>query len=158
VPDGLESRPRRGRSGARGGVSWVTLLFVLALALAGYLTWVFGPPYVLHYEVTQVARDYANRAVKNLDDAELVAEMVGRIRSLDEVKETDENGRVESVPVVDLHVQDVVWERTGDPPSLHVAFEYVRALELPLLQRTLARTYRVDLRTDISVPNWGSPR
>jgi len=155
VPDGQDLRSRSQR-GARGGVSWVTLLFLAALAAGAYLAFVFGPPYILHYEVTQVAREFANRAVKDLNDAELVAEMVGRIRSLDATQETDEAGRVETVPAVDLHVQDVVWERTGDPPALHVSFEYVRALELPLVRRTLERTYRVDFHTDITVPNWGS--
>jgi hypothetical protein len=144
------------REGAYGGVSWVTLFLVLGLSSATYLAWVFGPPYVLHYEVTQVARNFANRAVKERNDDELVREMVGRIRSLDQTEEVDEAGRVQKVPTVDLQVQDVLWERSSNPPTLHVSFEYLRALELPLLKRTLERTYRVDFREDISLPNWGN--
>ncbi|HVP65810.1 MAG TPA: hypothetical protein VMT17_00945 [Anaeromyxobacteraceae bacterium] len=151
---------RRGATAppAYGGVNYVTVLLLAGIAAIGYLGWVFGPPYVLHYEVTQVARDFANRAVKDPNDAELVRDMVRRIRSLDEIRGVDENGKRVTLPTVDLSERDVTWERTSDPPTLHVAFEYTRTLELPLLDRTIERVYHVDLREDIQAPNWGTPR
>ena len=56
------------RVGERGGVSWVSALLLLGLVTAGYLLSVWGPVYVVHYEVKQVVRDYANQAVKNTND------------------------------------------------------------------------------------------
>jgi len=158
VADGPARGARGQWGGARGGVNLVTLFLVAGLATAAYLAWVFGPPYVLHYEVRQVVRDFANRAVKDPNDAELVRDMVRRIRALDETRAVDESGKPVTVPTVDLREQDVTWERSSDPPSLHVAFEYGRTLELPLLDRSIERVYRVDLRTDIQVPSWGAPR
>jgi hypothetical protein len=142
----------------RGAASWVTLLIVLGVAAGAYAAWVFGPPWVLHYEVKQVVRDYGNRAIKDPNDERLVEEMVQKLRSLALVQAVDDAGRPVAVPLVDVRRQDIVWERTKEPPSLHVEFEYPRSLELPWLDRTLERTYRVDLTMDQARANWGQAR
>ncbi len=142
----------------RGFASWVTVLLVLVLAAAAYAAVVLVPPAVLHYEVKQVVRDYANRAVRDKDDRKLVDDMVAKIRVLDEVDEIDDYGRKVRVPVVDVRAEDVTWERTADPPSLHVAFEYPRTLKLPWLDRTLDRVYTVDITNDLTRPDWGPAR
>jgi hypothetical protein len=136
----------------------VTLLIVLGLSAAAYAAYVFGPPAVLHYEVKQVVRDYGNQAVKNPNDAALLEGMLQKFRYLQQVDMVDEAGRKVKVPVVDLRKEDVTWERTIDPPTLHVAFEYPRTLELPWLDRSLERVYRVDLTMDTSRPDWGPSR
>jgi hypothetical protein len=142
----------------RGFASWVTVLLVLGLATAAYAAVVFLPPAVLHYEVKQVVRDYANRAVKDPDDKKLVTGMIEKIRVLDEVEDVDQTGRKIRVPVVDLNLEEVVWERTASPPSLRVSFEYTRTLKLPFLDRTLERFYLVDITNDLTKPNWGPSR
>ncbi len=134
------------------------MLLVLGLAAGGYAAVVFVPPAVLHYEVKQVVRDYGNQAVKNPNDAQLLRDMVQKIRSLSDVPMVDAAGRKIRVPVVDLQVDDVAWERTADPPSLHVAFEYPRSLDLPWLDRSIERIYRVDLTMDLTRPDWGPAR
>jgi hypothetical protein len=142
----------------RGGVSWVTLLLVLGLAAGAYAAVVFVPAMVLHYEVKQVVRDYGNQAIKNLDDAALLDGMVRKIQSLQTVDGVDEAGRRVRLPVVDLAKRDVTWERSVQPPSLHVEFEYPRTLELPWLDRKLERVYRVDLTMDQTRADWGPSR
>lgn len=151
------SRCRRKRLES-GAASWVTVVLVLGLAAAAYAAVVFGPPAVLHYEVKQVVRDYGNQAVKNPNDEQLLQGMVQKIRSLDDVQVIDEAGRKVRVPVVDLHKEDVLWERTAEPPSLHVVFEYPRTLELPWLDRAVERVYRVDLTMDLTRADWGPAR
>ena len=143
-----------GPAGARGAVTWVTLLLLAGLAAGAYAAFVLGPPWVLHYEVKQVVRDFGNRAVKDTDDAGLLRGMVDKLRTLQQLDSVDDAGRPTRVPVVDLEPRDVVWERTADPPTLHVQFEYARELELPGLNRTLPRVYRVDERMDISRARW----
>lgn len=154
----LRASQRDARRLERGTASWVTLLIVLGLAAGAYAAWVFGPPAVLHYEVKQVVRDYGNQAVKNPNDAALLEGMLQKIRSLQQVDMVDDAGRKVKVPVVDLRKEDVTWERTVEPPTLHVAFEYPRTLELPWLDRSLERVYRVDLTMDTSRPDWGPSR
>ena len=151
------SRCRRKRLES-GAASWVTVVLVLGLAAAAYAAVVFLPPAVLHYEVKQVVRDYGNQAVKNPNDDQLLQGMVQKIRSLDDVQVIDGAGRKVRLPVVDLHKEDVLWERTADPPSLHVAFEYPRTLELPWLDRVVERVYRVDLTMDLTRADWGPQR
>jgi hypothetical protein len=142
----------------RGTASWVTLLILLGVAAGAYGAVVFVPAWVLHYEVKQVVRDYGNQAVKNPDDAGLLDGMVKKIRSLQRVEGVDEAGRKVSVPVVDVQPQDVTWERSAQPPALHVEFEYPRSLQLPGLDRSVERVYRVDLTMDLSRPDWGPAR
>ncbi len=143
---------------ARGAVTWVTMVMFVGIAAAAYAAVVFGPAYVLHYEVKQVVRDYGNRAVKNPSDAELVEDMVKKIRSLHHTTGVDDAGRATSLPTVDLSVQDVTWERSAEPPSLHVEFEYPRSIELPGLNRSAELTFRVDLNMDLAKPDWGPGR
>jgi hypothetical protein len=154
----LRASHRDARRLERGAASWVTVLFLLGLAAGAYAAWVFGPPAVLHYEVKQVVRDYGNQAVKNQNDAALLEGMLQKIRYLQQVDMVDETGRKVKVPVVDLRKEEVTWERTVDPPTLHVAFEYPRTLELPWLDRSLERVYRVDLTMDTSRADWGPSR
>ncbi len=80
APHSSNDRPRRYE---RGGVSWVTLLILAALAVAVYLTIVWAPVYVLHYEAKQAVRDYMNQAIKNRDDVALVEKLCQKLRALD---------------------------------------------------------------------------
>jgi hypothetical protein len=41
---------------------------------------------------------------------------------------------------------------------LHVAFEYVREVNLPILDRTASKVFTVDLFNDLSIPDWGPAR
>jgi hypothetical protein len=148
----------RGKTLERGAASWVTILLVLGIAAGAYAAVVFVPPMVLHYEVKQVVRDYGNQAVKNKNDAALLEEMVTKIRLLQSVPGVDDSGRKVRIPVIDISKQDVTWERTAEPPSLHVEFEYPRTLELPWLDRSLERVYRVNLTMDLTRADWGPQR
>jgi len=151
---------RRPRPGARGAITWVTAVLLLGLCAAGYLASVWVPVYILHYEVKAVVRDYANRAIKNPADADLVGEMCARLRSLDRVTAPGEDGELVSRPAADVHPRDVVWERDGNasPPALRVAFEYRRDVHYPILDRWEEKTMRVDLSLDISRADWGSAK
>ena len=148
----------RGKKLERGTASWVTLVMILGIAAGAYAAVVFVPVWVLNYEVKQVVRDYGNQAIKNSDDAVLLDGMLKKIRTLQQVAGIDEAGRKVMVPVIDLQKQDVTWERSTDPLSLHVEFEYPRVLELPWLERTIERTYRVNLTMDLKRADWGPAR
>jgi len=144
----------------RGTASWVTMVLLLGLAAAAYAAVVFVPPAVLQYEVKQVVRDYGNQAVKSPEDEVLVKGMIQKIRTLQQEPGVDAAGARIWIPVIDLQREDIVWERDREskPPTLHVAFEYPRTIELPWLDRSVERVFRVDLTMDISRPDWGPPR
>jgi hypothetical protein len=129
---------------------------VLGAAAAAYLGWVWIPVYVLHYEVKQVVRDFANQSVKARDDAALVARMADRIRALRQESAPGPDGRPVARPAVDLRPQDVTWEREGD--VLHVAFDYERDVAYPILDRTVTEVMNVDLTLDVTRADWSSAR
>ncbi len=140
------------------GATWVTILLLLCLASAGYLVWVWGPIYLVHYEVKQVVRDFANQAVKNPNDSQQRDFMTRQLATLDRIDYVDEYGRPARVPAVNVRPEQVVWERTQDPPSLHIAFEYTRPVRYPLIDRESETTFEVDMNFDIGRADWGSPR
>jgi hypothetical protein len=155
------SGPRPGPvSQERGAITWVTLLLLAGVVVGGYLSWVWGPIYYEDYAVKQVVRDFMNQAVKDRDDARLRAAMVRRIRTLAQVERVDASGQPARVPAIALEERDVTWERdtTSRPQVLHVAFDYVREVDLPVLDRTATKVFTVDLTNDLTIPDWGQSR
>lgn len=144
----------------RGGVSWVTLLLLAAVAGAVYLVITWAPVQIVHYEVKQTVRDYMNQAIKNRNDAELVERMCQKLASLDTTEVLDANGVTQRVPTVRVEPADVTWERdtSSKPPMLHVAFEYQREIKYPFLEKVSEWTGRVDLSNDLTIPDWGPAR
>ena len=149
--------PRMRLLDARGGVSWVTLVLLAALAGGAYLAWVWIPVFVLDYEVKQVVHEYMYKAVREHDDDRLSKDLLYKLRVVYEVEAPDENGRLHKVPGIHVDEDGLVWERdtTQDPPMLHVAFDYTIDVKYPFLDRVVPRTATIDLTQDLSVPDWG---
>jgi hypothetical protein len=145
--------------GARGQISWVTLLLLTVLVGGGYLGWVYVPLYITDFQAKQVVRDYMNQAVKDRNDERLREWMVEKLRSIDKVEVRAEDGSITKVPVIDISTEDVTWERDSQPPpTLHVAFTYTRVVQLPFLDRQMEKVFSIDFLEDISVPDWGPSR
>jgi hypothetical protein len=145
----------------RGGVSWVTLLLLVVLVGGTYLTIVWAPIFVVHYEVKQTVRDFMNQAVKNKDDAALVQALCAKLKSLDTVKTVAEDGTVERVPAVQVAPEDVTWERDleASPPEVRVSFEYTREVRYPYLSEEPKEWIgTINLSSDLTVPDWGPSR
>ena len=145
---------------ARGAISWVTALLLVVVAGGAYLAWMWVPVYLLHYEVKQVVRDYIHQAIKEQNDQLLVENMLHKLRVLDQMEVPNEAGELAAVPVVQLDSDDVAWQRdtSVSPPMLHVAFEYTRWVQYPLVQRWRSTTLSIDLTEDLARPDWGPLR
>jgi hypothetical protein len=142
--------------GARGAVSWVTLLaFVLAVS-GVYLGWVWVPLYLDHYAVKQAVRASMNQAIKDTDDAALVRRLCEKIRGIRMVDGLDGYGRKVPVPAVMLEEPQVSWTRdtVANPPTVRVTFEYEREVVYPFIDRTSTKTFVVEDSSDISPVKW----
>jgi hypothetical protein len=144
--------------GERGGVSWVTLLLIVVVAGAGYLTSVWAPIYLETYTVKQVVKDYANQAIKNPDDAALRAAMVAKIHSLRQLETVDANNRPMKVPAIPVVESEVVWQRDVQARTLRIAFEWDRQVVYPFLDRVTVTTFTFDRTEDLNPADWGPPR
>lgn len=132
-------------------MTWVGLVLLAMAGALAYLAYVAVPVYYVHYEVRQVVRDFANRAVKDPDDAKLVLAMTEQLRRLG--SEADPEAPSGERAVVEVSPSDVTWERSGT--MLHVAFDYPRQITLPLVDRRVERELSVDLTLDIARAKWG---
>jgi hypothetical protein len=152
----MQVRPIRARRGERGEVSWVGLLFLLSIAAAAYLAVAWVPVYVRKQQVEEIVRSQANSAVKNLDEAYLVADLARRVRALETVEVEDPDGRRVRVPLIDLNPQDITWERNTETRTLHVAFTYTLEAVYPWIGRTQPYAVDVDITADVALPDWGN--
>jgi hypothetical protein len=140
-----------------GKITWVTVVMVLMLAGGGYVLYVWGPIYMDHYEVKQCVRGAANSAVMNPDDVRLKNELLGKIKSVrNEEFVNAETGAKDRRPVISLQSQDVIWERDtkSTPPTLHIAFDYVRQIRLPIFKKDTEKAFHVDETIEISRAVW----
>ncbi len=139
----------------RGQFSWVSMVLLVGLISTVYMGWVWIPVYASHQDVKTVVRKAINEAVHNNNDAKLVAKLCQDLAKLGQVEVVGADGTTVRVPEVDVAPSDVTWERdTSPPPTLHVAFEYVRLVKYPIIDRTEEVTFSVDFDSDISVPKW----
>lgn len=139
-------------------MTWVTVVLLLALSLGGYLCWVWGPVWIIQFEAKQVLRDFANQAVKNSSDEELIQGMVHKLRALSERAVVDENGRVTRAPIIEVGPKGVVWERDSQTSTLHIALTYTHPIRYPFIERLTEKEVQIDLTMDISRPDWGPAR
>ena len=152
----MQVRPIRARRSERGEVSWVGLLFLLVIAAAAYLAVAWGPVYIRKQQVEEIVRGQANTAVKNFDDAFLVADLARRVRALETVEAEDPSGKRVRVPLIDVDPQDITWERDAEAHTLHVAFTYTLEAVYPWIGRTQPYAVDVDVTADVTIPNWGN--
>jgi hypothetical protein len=159
LPPG-EGRVAAARRGERGEVTFVGILILAAVVAVGYLAWVWVPVWFVHYEAKQVVRDFMNQAVRDKNDARLVAKMVQKLQVLDAVEVPGDDGEPERVPAVLVDVRDVTWERDADadPPMLHVALDYERPVIYPLIGRVETHVMSIDLEADLAHADWGPAR
>lgn len=136
----------------------MSVLLLLAVAGGGYLGWVWLPLWFDNYTVKQVVADYGNQAVKNHDDAQLLHDMVAKVRSLASVDGVDAAGRRVKLPAISLEEQAVSWKRDESTRSLHVAFEYERNVVYPLIDRTDVAVFAIDKTYDLNLADWGPAR
>jgi hypothetical protein len=136
----------------------VSVVLLLAVGGGGYLAWVWLPLWFDNYTVKQVVADYANQAVKNHDDAQLLRDMVAKVHSLASVDGADAAGRPVKLPAIQLQEQAVSWQRDESTRSLHVAFEYERNVVYPLLGRTDVVVFAIDKTYDLNLADWGPAR
>jgi hypothetical protein len=149
-------RPIRARRGEQGEVSWVGLLFLLAIAAAVYLAFAWVPVFVRKQQVEEIVRGQANSAVKNPDDAFLASDLARRVRALETVEVEDPAGQRVRVPAVDLATQDITWERNRETRTLHVAFTYTLEARYPWIERVQPYAVDVDITADVALPDWGN--
>ncbi len=152
----LPSASPRRRSLERGAFTWVSFLMLVSLLAGGYLAVVWGPIYIVRYQVGVVTGEFANRAVNNRDDATLVKALCDKLGGLAQVKIQEQDGSISEVQAVDLRPEDITWERKAEslPRSLRIAFEYTTSVHYPLIDKFSEKTFFIELERDISPVKW----
>jgi hypothetical protein len=140
----------------RGQFNWVTAVLLTVLLGGAYLALTWAPVYWLHNQVKQATRAAMHEAVHQRDDQKLVIDLCQALGRLEQFEQEDGRGRVVKVPVVEVAPSEVTWERdvAAKPPMLHVAFQYVREVRYPWIDKSVEKTLSVDLIQDIEIPRW----
>lgn len=118
---------RRGAGQRRGerGITFVTILLLAALGGAAWWLVTYGPVIWESHEVKVLARQAANIAYGELDDAKIRAFLVDKTRAMSEY-EYEEMGERKKGWRIDLREEDILIERNKVPAWIKIDLTYTR--------------------------------
>lgn len=148
TPHSSPSSPARPR-----GVTFVTVLLLLAVAGCAYWIVVFGGAYWDNQEVKAVVRQAGNIAYTQHSDTELRAFIVKKIQDMFEY-DYEEFGQRKKGYRVDLQPDDVLIERSQVPPFIRIDVSYSRMIQPPFNQPEKQLYFSIHVEQDLSPVKW----
>jgi len=140
------------RRGDRG-LTFVTVLIVVAVAFGGLWLATYGPAYWENIEVTRVLKEAANMSYRQPDDHELRNYVFRELHHLFDQK-VEDHGRVTTEMRIDVDEGDLRIERTQIPAYIHIWLTYSRDVQVPLLGQQRRVTFNDYAEQDLSPVKW----
>ena len=136
------------------GLTFVTVLMLLALAAGIYWVAVFGQIYWDNQEVKSLLRQAANSAYQQKDDKYV---RIYLLRSLDDkfgYDGDDGNGHAVRRSRLEYEPDDLKLERTLVPPLIRIDMHYTRTFVLPIFGGLRVVSFNDHVEQDLSVVKW----
>jgi hypothetical protein len=140
------------RRGDRG-LTFVTVLIVVAVAFGGLWLATYGPAYWENIEVTRVLKEAANMSYRQPDEHELRNYVFRELHHLFDQK-VEDHGRVTTEMRIDVDEGDLRIERTQIPAYIHIWLTYSRDVQVPLLGQQRRVTFNDYAEQDLSPVKW----
>src|SRR6267142_5866396 len=140
------------RRGDRG-LTFVTVLLVVAVAFGGLWLATYGPAYWENIEVSRVLKEAANMSYRQPDDHELRNYVFRELHHLFDQK-IEDHGRVTTEMRIDVDEGDLRIERTQIPAYIHIWLTYSRDVQVPLLGQQRRVTFNDYAEQDLSPVKW----
>ncbi len=136
------------------GLTFVTVLIVLALAGAVYWVLAFGGYYWDNHELKQTLRQAGNMAYSQKDDRQVRGWILRELDAIYGYDGADASGHKARLSHLEFDDNDLVLERTDSPPLIKIYFHYGRTFTLPIFggQRHLEFNDRIE--QDLSTVKW----
>jgi len=135
------------------GLTFVTVLVVVAIAAGVLWLATYGPAYVENFEVKRVLKEAANMSYRQPDDRELRNYVFRELHHLFDQK-IEDHGRVITEMRIDVDEGDLRIERTQIPAYIHIWLTYSRDVQVPLLGQQRRVTFNDYAGQDLSPVKW----
>ena len=136
------------------GLTFVTVLIVLALAGAVYWVFAFGGYYWDNHELKQVLRQAGNMAYSQKDDKQVRSFI---LRTLDQqygYDGDDASGHHARLSHLEFDDNDLRLDRQDSPPLIRIDFHYGRTFTLPLFGGQRHLEFNDHIEQDLSQVKW----
>lgn len=135
------------------GLTFVTVLIVLAIS-AGFL-WLFtyGQAYWENMEVKAVLNQAANLSYSEHDDAKVRQFIEHKLHEMFDV-DVEERGRMTKEILIDYTAEDLRIERSKVPAWVHIWLTYTRNVRVPLTGGVKPVTFVDHAEQDLAPVKW----
>ncbi len=135
------------------GVTFVTVLMVLAAVAGVFWFFTFGEAYWENFEVTHVLKEAANLSYREPEDEKVKDFIFKELHHLFD-EEVEDHGRVVTEMRIDVEREDCRIERTQVPRFVHIWLTYSRDVTVPLLHQQRRVTFNDYAEQDLSPVKW----
>jgi hypothetical protein len=135
------------------GLTFITVLVVLAIAAGIFWIVTFGGAYYENLEVKHLLQQAGNMCYLEKDDG-VVKRFV--FRKLHEMfdEQVEDHGRIVTVMRIDTDPDDLRIERSQVPPLVHIWLTYNRTVKIPIAGGTRTMQFVDHIEQDLSPVKW----
>jgi hypothetical protein len=132
------------------GLTFVAVLFYLAIASGIWWVATFGPAYWENQEVKSTLHEAANLCYHERNDEEVRKFILKRLQSMFEVP----GARGQSAMSIDLDPGDLRVERTQSPKHVNIWLTYSRTVKTPFINQERSVTFTDFAEQDLNDVKW----
>lgn len=145
--------PSRSAPARPRGISFITVLLLLALGGGVYWIVVFGGAHWDNQEVKTVVRQAGNIAYTQHDDGQIRNFIINKIQEIF-VYDYEELGQHKKGYRVDLRPEDILIERSQVPALIRIDVSYSRIIRPPFNQPEKQLDFAIHVEQDLSPVKW----
>jgi hypothetical protein len=144
---------RKCRPRPQRGLTFITVLILLAISGGIYWLVAFAEVYWDNQEVKSVLVQGANLAYSEPDDTKVRGFIHRRLHEMFDT-EVEERGRKTKGMKIELDPEDLRIERTKVPAYVHIWLTYQRPVKMPLTSQVRSVTFTDHAEQDLSPVKW----
>ncbi len=141
------------KSSQRGAISFVSMLMLAGLAVAGYFGAMYGPAYFEAFEVKQMLREASNMAARLGTDDQIREFILNKSKQIGSHWEIVD-GEERNIPGLVLLAEDVFVNRDDYAKTIVVQVKYTKRLDYPFLKRQKELTFSPSVKESTRPVHW----
>jgi len=135
------------------GITFITVLLLLAAAGGVFWLWTYGAAYWDNFEVKHILAQGANMCYRESDDSKVKEWIVNELHGVFDIK-VDVRGHTETMLSITLDPEDLRIQRSEIPRKADVWITYSRPVTVPLLGQERVVTFTDHAEADLSPVKW----
>ncbi len=135
------------------GLTFVTVLIVLALAGGVYWLLTYGSAYYEDFEVKHILSQAANLCYRETEDEKVKDYVFNQLHTAFDTN-VESHGRVERVLAIDVNRDDLRIQRSEIPKKVDIWITYSRTVTVPFLGQQRQVTFVDHAEQDLSPVKW----